>query len=93
MKITVYSGAVDTVGPKGIAMGFLLLSTEASRKGMCYRAANDTHIAIHGKKAIQGFTLEGSSIGIDIHIVVAKKGNIISNPVEGKGVKITDITK
>jgi hypothetical protein len=26
-------------------------------------------------------------------IVVVKKGNLRSNPVEGKGVKVTDITK
>ena len=60
------SGAVGTVGPKGLAKGFPLLSTEASRKGMCYRAANDTTIAIHRKKEVQGFTPEGSIIGIDI---------------------------
>ena len=80
VKITVDSGAVDTVGPQGIAKGFPLLSTEASRKGMCYRAANDTKIAIHGKNEVQGFTPEGSIIGIDIQIADVQKGIGISTP-------------
>ena len=34
LKITVDSGAVDTVGPKGIAPGFPTQDTEASNRGM-----------------------------------------------------------
>ena len=50
LKITVDSGAVDTVGPKSIAPGFPTQGTEASKRGMYYRAANDTKIALHGNK-------------------------------------------
>ena len=60
------SGAVDTVGPKCIAPGFPTQDTEASKRGMYYRAANDTKIAIHGKKDISGYTNEGSAIGLEI---------------------------
>ena len=40
---------------------------------MCYRAANDTKIAIHGKKELHGYTPEGSRIGIDLQMVDVKK--------------------
>ena len=40
---------------------------------MCYRAANDTNIAIHGKQELEGYTMEGSRIGIDVQIAVKKK--------------------
>ena len=73
LKIIVDSGAVDTVGPKSIAPGFPTQDTEASRKGMYYRAANDTKIAIHGKKDISGCTSEGSAIGLEIQIADVKK--------------------
>ena len=53
LHITVVSGAVDTVGPKGMASKFPLQPTEASKKGMHYRAANDTKIAIYGNKGYQ----------------------------------------
>ncbi|MFM7852466.1 MAG: hypothetical protein ACKO96_11275, partial [Flammeovirgaceae bacterium] len=68
IDITVDSGAVDTAGPEGIAEGLPLLSAEASRKGMFYRAANDTNIAIHGKNEVQGYTPKGPQIGINIQI-------------------------
>ena len=56
INITVDSGAVETVGPKCIATEFPTLETEASQMGMFCRAANDTKIAIHVKKALTGYT-------------------------------------
>ena len=38
-----------------------------------YRAANDTVIAIHGKKHICGYIAEGTKIGIDVQIAEVKK--------------------
>ena len=73
LRITVDSGAVDTVGPKSLAPGLPTQDTEASRKGMYYRAANDTKIAIHGKKDISGYTNEGSAIGLEIQKADVKK--------------------
>ena len=63
VKVTIDSGAVDTVGPKEVGVGFPVQPTEASTKGTFYRAANNTKIAIHGKKALRGYTNEGSEIG------------------------------
>jgi hypothetical protein len=73
VKITIDSGAVDTVGPKEVGTGFPVQPTEASKKGMFYRAANNTKIAIHGKKALRGYTNEGSEIGLDMQIADVKK--------------------
>ena len=64
---------MTTVGPRGIAPGFPTQDTEASRKGMYYRVANDTKIAIHGKKDISGYTSKGSTIGLEIQIAYVKK--------------------
>ena len=64
VNITIDSGAVDTVGPREVGTGFPVQPTEASKKGMFYRAANNTKIAIHGKKALRGYTNEGSEIGL-----------------------------
>jgi len=40
---------------------------------MFYRAANNTKIAIHGKKALRGYTNEGSEIGIGLQVADVKK--------------------
>ena len=53
--------------------GFPLRETEASKSGKFYRAANDTKIAIHGKKQLLGYTREGSQIGIDVQIADVMK--------------------
>jgi hypothetical protein len=50
LHITVDSGAVDTVGPQGMASKFPLQPTEASKRGMHYRAANDTKSPYMGKQ-------------------------------------------
>ena len=73
VKITVDSGAVDTVGPRTLGKGIPLVETEASKQGKHYRAANDTKLAIHGKKNIYGYTAEGTKIGIDVQIADVKK--------------------
>ena len=48
IKITVDSGAVDTVGPKGIATGVPIQSTEASELQVTPKRA------VHGTKRKQG---------------------------------------
>ena len=62
INITIDSGAVDTVGPKGIRSGCPIQPIESSKIRMFYRAANDTNMGIHGKKAVRGYTNEGSEI-------------------------------
>ena len=59
LEVTIDSGAVDTVGPRGIAPKVPLEETDASRNGRYYTAANGTKIAIHGMKKVQGYTEEG----------------------------------
>ena len=38
-----------------------------------YRVANDAKIAIHGKRAVKGYTKEGSDIGMVIQIADVKQ--------------------
>ena len=44
VPVTVDSGAIDSVIPKRIAKGVPIRQTEASRRGLKYRAANGTSI-------------------------------------------------
>ena len=73
INITIDSGEMDTAGPKEVGRGFPVRPTEASKKGVFYRAANNTNIAIHGKKALRGYTNEGSEIALDMQIADVKK--------------------
>ena len=73
IDITVDSGAVDTVAPKEVARRFPLISTEASAAGLCYRAANNTRIPIHGKKEVKGVTEQGMDLTMDMRIAEVKK--------------------
>ena len=73
LNITFDSGAVDTVGPKTVAPHIKIEPNEASRKGMTYRAANNTKIGIYGQKRIKGITADGTTLGIDVNIAEVKK--------------------
>ena len=73
IEITVDSGAVDTVGPPGTAQAFPLHTTQASREGRYYRAANNSKIAIHGMKELKGLTESGDPIGMGVQIADVKK--------------------
>ena len=64
---------MDTVGRKEVGVGFPVQPTEASKKGMFYRAANNTKIVIHGKKALRGYTNDGFEIVLDMQIADVKK--------------------
>ena len=54
VPVTVDSGAIDSVIPKGIAKGVETRATDASRKGLKYRAANGTAIVNEGEKSLKG---------------------------------------
>ena len=58
IKITIDSGAVGMVGPKKLDQGGQLCKQRHLSRGMFYRLANDTKIAIHGKKTLKGCTKE-----------------------------------
>ena len=70
--MTIDSGAVDTVGPPGMAPGIDLEETDASRNGRYYRAANGTKIAVHGMKRLRGCTDTGTPIGMEVQIADVK---------------------
>ena len=53
MKID--SGAIDTVMPPGAAQKFAVSSTEQSRHGSGFRAANGTAIKHYGQRRIEGW--------------------------------------
>ena len=73
IKITVDSGAVDTVGPPDIAPGSVMWETQASQAGKYYRAANNTNIPIYGMKELRGCTRDGEKVGMDMQIAQVKK--------------------
>ena len=68
ITMTIDSGAVDTVGPTSVAKGHPTRPTEASNRGMFYKAANDTKIPIHGAKDLKCFTEKGDQVGMEIQI-------------------------
>ena len=73
IKVNVDSGAIDTVGPKGIATAFKMRSTPASRNGLSYRAANGTPIKNEGEKHIVGLTSDWSPINFVMQIAEVSK--------------------
>ena len=73
IKITVDSGAVDTVGPPAIAPAMTMWETQASQEGKYYRAANNTKIPIYGMKELRGYTQDGERVGMDIQIAQVKR--------------------
>ena len=73
LQVTIDSGAVDHVIPKGWAPKFEIKSTEASRKGMWYTAANGTKIYNHGAKDIVGKTESGMEAGMRFQVADVTK--------------------
>ena len=68
ITVTIDSGAVDSVGPKTMAMDLPIKDTPASRAGLKYRAANGTTIDNLGEKAIQGVTKQGNKVGMTFQV-------------------------
>ena len=68
--------------PRTSAMDSRCWRQRHQRLGRLYRAATDTKIAIHGKKALKGYTSEGSKIRIDVQIADVKKDLGISDEVK-----------
>eukprot|EP00969_Alexandrium_andersonii_P134017 5928268-Alexandrium_andersonii.AAC.1 len=65
LRFTIDSGAADTVAPPGIGEAFALQENQASQEGRCYRAANNTKIAILGMKQVQAVTEDGQAVGTE----------------------------
>ena len=73
IKVTVDSGAVDTVTPPGTAKYFPILETESSRRGLDYRAANGTKIKNHGARRVQGISSEFNQTNMIMNVADVKK--------------------
>ena len=73
IKVTVDSGAVDTVTPRSTAKYFPILETEASRRGLDYRAANGTNIKNHGARSVQGISSEFKQMNMIMNVADVKK--------------------
>ena len=59
VEVSVDSGAVVTVGPRGKCTGYPLEETEASRKGQHFYGANGSKIKNYGMRRVKGVTEEG----------------------------------
>ena len=73
IKVTVDSGAVDTVTPPSCAKYFPILETEASRRGLDYRAANGTKIKNYGARSVQGISSEFKQMNLIMNVADVKK--------------------
>ena len=72
VAINIDSGAVDTVMPPKVANFFPLQETEASKTGRGFRAANGTHIANHGERAIKGLGDQWQSLSLIAQVADVK---------------------
>ena len=60
------SGAIDTVGSKGVAKAFALRETAMSKKGIGFVAANGSEIKNYGEKRVVGYTEEGEGVSLRV---------------------------
>ena len=72
IPLKIDSGAVDTVMPPGVAQYFPLTSTEASRQGRGFVAANGTPITNYGARVIKGLDDSWGPINLTAQIADVK---------------------
>ena len=68
VPVTLDSGAVHSVIPRRYAQVFQVKQTEASRRGMGYRAANGTKIVNEGQRDIRGYTKGGNLVDMAMNV-------------------------
>ena len=73
MPVTLDSGAFDSVIPKRLAQGVPVKQTEASRRGLKYRAANGTTIVNEGEKDLRGYTNEANLVDMAMQVAEVTK--------------------
>jgi hypothetical protein len=73
ITVTIDSGAVDSVGPRTMAVDLPIKDTPASRAGLKYRAANGTTIDNLGEKSMQGITKQGKKVGMTFQVADVTK--------------------
>ena len=73
IKVSVDSAAVDTVAPPQVGRSIPLRENEISKKGIKFRAANGTPIAVHGEKDLNGVNGAWDPIGMKAQIADVNK--------------------
>ena len=68
VPVTVDSGAIDSVIPSKVAAAVPTRDTEASRRGLKYRAANGSSILNRGEKTIKGYTNEANLVDMSMQV-------------------------
>ena len=71
--MTVDSGAVDHVTTKEIGGALGVTAAMASKRGMCYRAANGTPIRNHGACRARGNTDDGAPVEMRFQVADVTK--------------------
>ena len=66
-------GAIDSVIPPQLASSIPVRSTEASRKGLKYRAANGMSILNKGQRDIKGYTNEANLVDMAMQVCEVTK--------------------
>ena len=72
MPITVDSGAIDSVIPTRVASAVPVRETEASRRGLKYRAAHGTSITNKGERKLRGYTNDANMVDMSMHTSAVK---------------------
>jgi hypothetical protein len=66
VRVQIDSGAIDTVGPRGVAKAFAMKETTMSKKGIGFVAANGSSIKNYGEKRVVGYTEDGEGVSLKI---------------------------
>ena len=73
LKITVDSGASDSVGPLGLAPGVPRRETEVSKRGLEYTVANGGKVVNKGEKEVPMITEEGEKASMTFQMADINK--------------------
>ena len=73
VRVTADSGASDHVAPVHVASHIRRQSTEASRGGVSYQAANGQQIYNLGQREVEGVTEAGMPIGMACQVAEVKR--------------------
>ena len=66
VRVQIDSGAIDTVGPRGVAKALAMKETMMSKKGLGFVAANGSSIKNYGEKRVVGYTEDGEGVSLKI---------------------------
>ena len=73
IKVSLDSGAVDTVTPPNTAKYFPIQETNSSKAGIHYRAANGTKIHNHGARHVRGISKDFKEMNLVMNVADVQK--------------------